>query len=339
MKNDGNRDIAIERLLRQSHEPAAPAGACLDAETLAAWADGALPGEAAAAASAHAADCSRCLALLSAVVRTAPVAVAESWWARLGAARWLVPLTAAATAVAIWVAVPRTPTQPQGAATPPGRDEVSAVAPQQPGAAPAGRLPSQEDSAREARAAAPVSGELGESKAEPFALAKAERQDASAEANEAEAPRALARAAPPAAAAPAESDTLGARALASDERAGLAAASVGAAVRWRLDAGGLVERSTTGGASWDRIPTGTDAALTALAAPSDTVCWAVGPDGTVLLTTNARDWQRLLFPAPVDLIGIRATDARSALVATADGRAFATEDGGRTWTPRPLQEF
>ncbi len=87
------------------------------------------------------------------------------------------------------------------------------------------------------------------------------------------------------------------------------------------------------------MPTGTEAALTAFAAPSELVCWAVGPDGTVLLTTNARDWQRLPFPVPVDLAAVRATDARRAIVTAADGRAFATEDGGLIWMPRPPQEF
>ncbi len=342
MTHDADRDRAVDRLLRQSLQglgSETASEACLNAETLAAWADGALAGEAAAAAAAHAADCSRCLAMLSAVVRTTPPPAAIApWWTRLGAARWLVPLTATAAAVVIWVAGSRTPTPPQGAAMPSGRDEVSAVVPQQPGAAPVGQMP-QEDAAREARATAPVPAELGESKAEPLSVAKAERQDASVEANEAEAPRALGRAAQPAAAAPAESDTLGARALASDDRAGLAAASAGATVRWRLAAGGFVERSTTGGASWDRMPTGTEAVLTALAAPSDSVCWTVGPGGVVLVTTNARDWQRLPFPVPVDLAAVRATDARRAIVTAADGRVFATEDGGFTWMPRPLQEF
>ena len=58
-----------------------------------------------AAAELHVAKCPRCLALLAAIERTAPPVAAEPhqrMWLR-----WLVPLTAAATAVAIWIAIPQ----------------------------------------------------------------------------------------------------------------------------------------------------------------------------------------------------------------------------------------
>src|SRR5437660_12625851 len=84
----------------------APGLSCLDAETLAAWADGELDSRMRAAAEAHAADCSRCQALLAAMVRTAePAAAAKPWW-RLPAIKWLAPLTAAAAALFVWAIVP-----------------------------------------------------------------------------------------------------------------------------------------------------------------------------------------------------------------------------------------
>src|SRR5258708_2674480 len=107
MKKD--RDASVDRLLAgalNARGGAAADGACLDAETLAAWADGALDARERATAEAHAADCARCQALVAAMVRTLPLETAKSPW-RFPALGWLVPLTAAATALAIWVAVPK----------------------------------------------------------------------------------------------------------------------------------------------------------------------------------------------------------------------------------------
>ena len=98
------------RLLRetlQARVPAASSPACLDAETVAAWADDALRPDEREAAEAHAADCARCQMLLAAMATTAPPETAgRSWW-RLPAMRWLVPLTVATAALLVWVNVPR----------------------------------------------------------------------------------------------------------------------------------------------------------------------------------------------------------------------------------------
>src|SRR4026209_376215 len=67
-------DVPI-RLLRdalQSRVPAAPSHECLDAETMAAWADDALARDERQAAEAHAADCARCQALLAAMAAPMP---------------------------------------------------------------------------------------------------------------------------------------------------------------------------------------------------------------------------------------------------------------------------
>lgn len=108
--------------------------------------------------------------------------------------------------------------------------------------------------------------------------------------------------------------------------------------RWRVVAG-RVERSTDGGSTWIAQDRGSAAAVTAGASPSPDVCWLVGRAGTVLLTTDGRRWQRLRFPEVVDLVAIRATDAATATVVTADGRSYTTKDAGLTWNPAPLQEF
>src|SRR5215203_5410871 len=55
------RDQSVERWLeRRSSGSAAPTGACLDAETAAAWVDGGLSAAATAQAEMHVAECARC---------------------------------------------------------------------------------------------------------------------------------------------------------------------------------------------------------------------------------------------------------------------------------------
>jgi len=93
--------------VKSEHEPSAH---CLDAETMAAWVDRALPAGEAAAAEAHVADCARCQAVLSVLVKTMPaVAQPVPWWRRGWAIGTLVPLAGGALAIALWVATPRQP--------------------------------------------------------------------------------------------------------------------------------------------------------------------------------------------------------------------------------------
>jgi hypothetical protein len=81
--------------------------ACIDAETLAAWADGGLPRAEAALVETHLADCERCTAMVATFARTIPDApIAEPLWKRWHL-RWLVPVATAATVAAFWVLVPR----------------------------------------------------------------------------------------------------------------------------------------------------------------------------------------------------------------------------------------
>ncbi len=122
MDSPGERDQTVERLLRQSLGTPQRGGvtdACLDAETLAAWTAGGLTGSALEAAQLHVADCARCQSmagtlarLSSAVPQAEPVRSSRRWLA------WFIPLTAAATAVALWFAVPGNPGAPATVAEP-----------------------------------------------------------------------------------------------------------------------------------------------------------------------------------------------------------------------------
>ena len=102
--------------------------------------------------------------------------------------------------------------------------------------------------------------------------------------------------------------------------------------RWRILAAGAVERSIDGGVTWQAQSTGVLVTLTAGSAPSQLVCWLVGPRGTVLRSTDGSAWERVPFPGQIDLESIRATDHLAATVRTPDGRVYSTVDGGKTWT-------
>lgn len=108
MRKTDQRDRSIDRLLRRL-EPGAdlPAtDACVDAETLGAWMDGSLSGEALDRAEHHAAGCARCQTMVASMARTAPETAARPWW-RVLKVKWIVPIAAAATAVVLWVSVDR----------------------------------------------------------------------------------------------------------------------------------------------------------------------------------------------------------------------------------------
>src|SRR5262245_43158484 len=115
---------------------AAPSSACVEAEALAAWAEGTLPAAEAAVIERHIADCARCQQMVAVFASTEPVPAAvppqRAW------SRWFLPVAAAAAAATvIWIAVPHTGDAPapvtemakaetEAPAVPP---EVSAPAP------------------------------------------------------------------------------------------------------------------------------------------------------------------------------------------------------------------
>lgn len=95
---------SFDHLLRETLKAPAPEppDGCLDADVLAAWFEGTLDPAARGAAEAHAADCSRCQAVLAAMVRIEPPIESRPWW-RSPAFGWLVPITVAAAALVIFV--------------------------------------------------------------------------------------------------------------------------------------------------------------------------------------------------------------------------------------------
>ena len=306
---------------------------CLDAETLAAWMDGGLTGAALAEVQAHVAGCDRCQMLLGAMGRTR-AAVPSSLQER-APRRWLawaVPLAAAATAIAVWVAIPEQRSAPPvvPVTTSPSRTEQPAtqVPPvAQPPAAPAPpgivrpQIPATSAPTSPARQdEAPVP-----STPEAERLQKTDALTPSAPATNApqkQESQADAQAAPAAAAAPSSSQSAEVR-----QRASRAVIAGNIAVN-------ALAGATIGmlcGPKWTSAPADATGRMTAGSSPSATVCWVVGRGGLIRRSTDGQSWEPIPFPDMTDLSGVQASDARAATVTTASGRSFSTSDGGRTW--------
>ena len=340
MHKDDPFDRLLERTSRADRE--GPHESCLDAETLAAWADGSLTAHERALAETHAADCERCLTVLASIARTSPPPVTAqrpSWLS----VRWLVPLTTAAVAIAAWMVVQGPPLDRQvQRSEAPAVDAVKPSAPGSDAERDAGAANRVEALQKKADAPARVNPKEKEQEESRRANASGSRKQTAASDKLAAATRRPVET-PPAAASPSAS-TLSRLEL-KDERvtpqtrafaqAPNVIASPDPNVRWRVTAR-LVERSTDGGRTWQAQSTGTDIDLLSGASPSPTVCWIVGRGGLVLLSTDGATWRRVDFPdRTVDLAGVVATSALEATVTTASGRSYRTSDAGRTWT---LQE-
>jgi hypothetical protein len=103
-------------------------------------------------------------------------------------------------------------------------------------------------------------------------------------------------------------------------------------IRWRLEGGGAISRSSDGGTTWQPQQSGVDDDLLAGSAPSATTCWVVGRQGTVLRSVDGEHWQRVRFPDTADLVGVEAKDGQTAVITARDGRRFATSDAGVSWS-------
>jgi hypothetical protein len=109
------------------------------------------------------------------------------------------------------------------------------------------------------------------------------------------------------------------------------ATATATASRWRVLANGTVQRSATNDGPWEAVTIDPAAHITTGVAPLPSVCWLVGRGGVVLRTSDAQHFERVPFPATVDLVLIRAQDGTSATITAADGRMWTTTDEGKTW--------
>lgn len=349
------RDTLRDQLAQTPPSSPSSTSGCVDADTLAAWCDGMLSRRDRAVVESHAASCERCQAMLAAMARTATPVPDRKWW-QVSTVRWLVPIAAtAALAVAVWI---KSPGNRQRLFVRPVSPVPSRLFPASPadiapdggkGRAGAAAQRSQPEQSERQKAEVVERRRIGSS----LSPRAAESAESAAEQPPATEPEALgaretpasraASAAPTRAPTPAEAPraVTGATAeavivvqsSAFSGRTGALSqiASPSPEVRWRIVAGDGVERSTDSGVTWQAQATGVTGRLTAGAAPSSTVCWLVGAEGVVLLSTDGRTWQRVAFPEAIDLVAILATDGSNATVTAADGRVFSTTDGGKTW--------
>jgi Putative zinc-finger len=376
------RDRAIEAALRKGAAPLPASAECLDAETLAAWADGGLGQRTLARAEAHMASCARCQTIMAALVGSgvefgpAPVLQVDRAWWHINL-RWMAPLAGVATAVLLWMVVPDTTREaarfddrapsPAVAPAPPGSASAPSAASPSPASpstgASANQKATEEKLARTEPASPPAARQerpeerevterarKNQAQGQPATdlLAKAEERSAPVAGvapaappvrQEPSTPEADRTAPAPAAAAPSPPPQAFGT-LAESVRAGTAEPAIelssrDSVVRWRLAGPGIVERSSDGGSSWERLDTGTRTVLAAGSCPSASVCWVVGRGGAVLLTTDARAWRRTSPPSSEDLNAVDARDATTAVVQSAQGQAYQTTDGGVSWTRVP----
>jgi hypothetical protein len=283
----------------------------------------------------------------------------------------MAPIAATAAAVTLWMVVPQEQLQQTAVRAPQAQTEADTAAPpadaralgrRSPGeggrdeAAPkaaAGEPPPAEERfaevkrKAEAPPAAPATPQFSQEKLGAAAAnvadaaAARDRQDARAEearlaraeAEPARAPAAPAPA-PPAAAAPAEIGALRDQVAVTQLRKQVAPVeflSPDPQRRWRVSSNGI-ERSEDGGRTWMVVRLAQGEAITAGASPAPLVLWLVGRGGLVLLATDGTNFTRLPFPEAVDLTAVSSSQLRAAVVTTADGRVFRTENAGRTWT-------
>jgi Photosynthesis system II assembly factor YCF48 len=100
---------------------------------------------------------------------------------------------------------------------------------------------------------------------------------------------------------------------------------------WVIGPGGSIVKRTHSGRTFTQT-SGVNVELLAASAPSPKDCWIVGRKGTVLRTRDGgRYWENVLSPTTADIVHVRAADAHNAVIRTAEGKSYATTDGGATW--------
>ena len=323
--------------------------ACIDAETLAAWADGGLSNADAAAVEVHLADCERCTAMLATFARTIPeTPAAESLWKRWHL-RWLVPVATAATVAALWVLVPRPESPriatlqsesaqsaqsalPRQAATQPAPQASPAAEPAQPA------LRNQETSSADAKEREARGAQRQAQTADAFAKREespsAPQQLADGRQDSANAPKALERSVnesvavtPPA--APRETDR--AEAKAADTQAERFSAPPPAASPAPAAAAPLAGVSAESAARRAVAAPGRGAtAIIEVRSPDPMTWWRVVGAGQVERTTNGgARWEAATMPESATLTAGSSPSPSICWLVGRAGAIYVTTDGRR----------
>jgi len=95
--------------------------------------------------------------------------------------------------------------------------------------------------------------------------------------------------------------------------------------------GGAIRKTTTDGASWTPLASGTSSTLRDLWFVSDAVGFACGDGGTVVRTADGSGWSDVSVGAAVTLRGVHFVDALTGWVVGDGGFIRRTVDGGASW--------
>ncbi len=290
---DHDRDRLLEDALthelRAAGTPPAT-GACLDAETVAAWMDGGLAPDAMVMAEAHASNCARCQALLGTLVRTTPaVAVTEAHGSSLWR-WWMAPLAASAAALTLWIVVPAepvvAPVDPPAAVVLPSAPEAARLGQASPAepAPPRSAAESKRLARNRADVPAPkVNADAGKPDAQAFAGLEKRKEEA---ANVADTTAEARVAAAPAAA------SQRAQAAALPDARVTARSSPSPDVIWFVGRQGIVFLATDG-RTFLRLPFPEAIDLTAVTATDERHAVVTADDGRVFETADGgRTWTR-----------------------------------------------
>lgn len=268
------------------------------AEALAAWAEGRLAAAEAATVETHLSSCVSCQEMLAVFART-DLQNVESGFSRTSSAafhrswfrwRWAVPVAVAATAAAIWVAVPNDPGEDEFERTVAPAIEERAAAPARPASADSSAPLPPEKSTTPVESRRDAAGSGFEDRAEKQASSANERdQDLKREAPPAAAEAARAPDAPP----PSEQARLRSETFIDAQRqaAITEATSPDPLVRWRIIPPARLERSTDGGNTWEPVSLPQPINLAAVRAPSATTAIVTAADGRQFRTDDqGRTW-------------------------------------------------
>ena len=337
--NEREQDTWLGKTLRRS--PATASDPCLDAETLAAYADGGLGAKAATAVELHASNCSRCTAVLATLERTAPAAAVAEAWTLARVFRWVAPLAAAATAVAIWVAVPQRPIAPvetmisqdlKSTEQVPVPVPVPVPEPQTGNAEPGTRNPGAQNQVQfrdEFRRERAESQELGSAAAPaptaPNALGAPNAPNAPGAPNAPNVPDAFAPETPPAAEALARADAPQAAAPAPPP----APAPAPAPQTFAADA---VTESATAARSQRSAMSLAQKPTESISPSNPLMRWRViQPVAVERSRDGGKTWTKTMLPAS-NTVFVRAVDGDRAVATTSDNAQFYTANGGQSWT-------
>ena len=252
-----DRDRILEQALKHELRAAGTPDrdACLDAETLGAWADGGLDAAAMAAVEAHVSNCARCQAIVGVAARSAPVIAPATNDRLVSISEMGAGAGSRGGGDHVWMVVPQdtmqAPPAPAPVAARSQRSRMPRSAPPQP--AQAQRAAIAGESAPTPAAQQPRRAPRSVRRSEARARARRPRRKPGAPAatrgtTPAAVARAVAAPAPPAAPPRAEAPAAASCRRARDSRR-IEIVSPDPSRRWRI-VSGAIERSEDGGASW-----------------------------------------------------------------------------------------